>query len=94
MTWHIPALAIAAIVILFQFCRLQMAHGCATRVAERLVDHQIALRYIAQGQTFPYNEEFARAFLAGNDLAMRQRFAQFATFRALELERQEEDDNV
>lgn len=94
MNWHTIALAAAPAVIAFQFWRAQRLHGCATRVAERLVDHQLALRYIAAGSTFPHDADFARAFLAGNDFAMRQRFHGFATFRAIELERMEEDDNA
>lgn len=91
MTWQILALIAAAIFIVFQFRRLRMLHGCALRVAEQLVDHRIALRYIAQGNAFPQDDHFARSFLNGDTYAMR-RFGHFATFRALELERQEEDD--
>lgn len=92
MTWNILALIIAVIVIMFQYWRTQTLYGCARRVADQLVDVRIALRYIAAGKTFPHDHRFAQAILDGNYIALSQGFASYATFRALELERQEEDD--
>lgn len=58
----------------------------------RLRDYRIALAYVASGKAYPSYEQFALAFISGNDQTLRRRFPEFGAFHARELERMEEDD--